>query len=240
MEVAAGELRQVLGGVFDGGVRGGLGGGLSGGLVGCRDGVRGSGGIGGRGVARGCGGVGIRGDIGVGDAIRWGTGAGRGGRIRGIGSAGLGACSGVYLERPPPAFSEVSAYAVEAVRVLISWRTAAAFWMVSAWEIWGTGDASNSMSPVSAIAIARFARMLSPNCKTVVNKKAAEILTLFERKATQLTKLWVFSLPSHFWESSNDRYLGDYNLLIHKSVPTHKKARRQFIMNCAPNLGRPK
>lgn len=106
MEVAAGELRQVLGGVFDGGVRGGLGGGLSGGLVGCRDGVRGSGGIG-----------------------------GRGGRIRGIGSAGLGACSGVYLERPPPAFSEVSAYAVEAVRVLISWRTAAAFWMVSAWEI---------------------------------------------------------------------------------------------------------
>ena len=70
LEVAAGELRQVLGGVFDGGVRGGLGGGLSGGLVGCRDGVRGSGGIGGRGVARGCGGVGIRGDIGVGDAIR--------------------------------------------------------------------------------------------------------------------------------------------------------------------------
>lgn len=43
MEVAAGELRQVMGGVFDGGVRGGLGGGLSGGLVGCRDGVRGSG-----------------------------------------------------------------------------------------------------------------------------------------------------------------------------------------------------
>lgn len=67
LEVAAGELRQVLGGVGDGG---GVLGGLGGGLVGCRGGVRGSGGIGGRGIGRGCGGVDTRGGIGVGDAIR--------------------------------------------------------------------------------------------------------------------------------------------------------------------------